>query len=41
MTDSEIIEMLEQQNDFLQRTVKSLNENTQTQTETIEKLTEK
>ena len=41
MTDSEIIEMLEQQNDFLQRTVKSLNENIQTQTETSEKLTEK
>ena len=36
MTDSEIIEMLKQQNDFLQMTVKSLNENIQIQTETIE-----
>lgn len=40
MTDSEIIELLKQQNDFLQKMVQSLNQNIQSQTETIEKLTE-
>ena len=38
---TELEEMLKQQNEFLQKTVASLNQNIQIQTETIEKLTQK
>ena len=41
MTDSETIEMLKQQNDFLQRTVASLNQNIEKLTEEISELKER
>lgn len=41
MTDSEIIEMLKQQNEFLQKTVNGLNENIRLLTEEIAELKEK
>ena len=41
MTDSEIIEMLKQQNEFLQKTVNGLNENIRQLTEEIAELKEK